>query len=137
MRPVLLDTCAALWLAENEKLASQAVTVLRDVTQAGLPIYVSPVTAWEVGMLVARARLKLLFTPLLWFGQLLAFPNMQLAEMSTDLLIESSFLPGKPPRDPFDQIIAATARNYDGILLTRDRALLDYGAQGYVRVVAC
>jgi PIN domain nuclease of toxin-antitoxin system len=102
MRPVLLDTCAAVWIVEKEKLAPQAVEVLRAVNQADLPIYVSPVTAWEVGMLVARARLKLLFTPVLWFGQLLAFPNMQLAEMSTDLLIASSFLPGKPPRDPFD-----------------------------------
>jgi PIN domain nuclease of toxin-antitoxin system len=57
--------------------------------------------------------------------------------MSTDLLIASSFLPGKPPRDPFDRIIIATARNYDCILLTRDRALLEYGEQGHVRVMAC
>jgi PIN domain nuclease of toxin-antitoxin system len=84
-----------------------------------------------------RARLKLLLTPLLWFGRLLDIPNVHLAEMSTDLLIASSFLPGKPPRDPFGRIIAATARNYGCILLTRDRALLDYGEQRHVRVVAC
>jgi PIN domain nuclease of toxin-antitoxin system len=137
MQAVLLDTCAAVWIAENEKLAPQAVAVLRDVRQAGLPTYVSPVTAWEIGMLASRARLKLLLTPLLWFGRLLDIPNVHLAEMSTDLLIASSFLPGKPPRDPFDRIMAATARNYGCILLTRDRALLDYGEQGHVRVVAC
>jgi PIN domain nuclease of toxin-antitoxin system len=137
MQAVLLDTCAAVWIAENEKLAPEAVAALREVRQAGLPTYVSPVTAWEIGMLASRARLKLLLTPLLWFGRLLDIPNVHLAEMSTDLLIASSFLPGKPPRDPFDRIIAATARNYGCILLTRDRALLDYGEQGHVRVVAC
>ena len=137
MQPVLLDTCAAVWVAENQKLAPQAIEVLRDVREAGVPTYVSPVTAWEIGMLSARDRLKLLLTPLLWFGRLLDIPNVHLAEMSTDLLIASSFLPGKPPRDPFDRIIAATARNYGCILLTRDRALLEYGEQGYVRVLAC
>lgn len=137
MQPVLLDTCAAVWIAENEKLAPQAIEVLGDVHQAGLPTYVSPVTAWEIGMLVSRARLKLLITPRRWFGSLLEIPNVHLAEMSTDLLIASSFLPGSPPRDPFDRVIAATARNYGCILLTRDRALLDYGEQGHVRVLAC
>jgi hypothetical protein len=39
MQPVLHDTCAAVWIAENEKLAPQAVAVLRDVHQAGLPTY--------------------------------------------------------------------------------------------------
>jgi PIN domain nuclease of toxin-antitoxin system len=137
MQPVLLDTCAAIWIAENEKLAPQAIEVLGDVHQAGLPTYVSPITAWEIGMLVSRGRLKLLITPRRWFGRLLEIPSVQLADMSTDLLIASSFLPGKPPRDPSDRIIAATARNYGCILLTRDRALLEYGEQGHVRVMAC
>ncbi len=52
-------------------------------------------------------------------------------------LIAASFLPGKPPRDPADRIIAATARDYGATLITRDRALLDYGKDGHVKVVAC
>jgi PIN domain nuclease of toxin-antitoxin system len=52
-------------------------------------------------------------------------------------LIASSFLPGRPPRDPADRIIAATARDYGCTLMTRDRALLDYGEQGHIRVLAC
>jgi len=57
--------------------------------------------------------------------------------MPPELLIASSFLPGKPPRDPFDRIIAATARDLGATLITRDRALLDYGKQGHLSVVAC
>ena len=33
--------------------------------------------------------------------------------------------------------MAATARELGATLITRDRALIDYGAQGHVNVVAC
>jgi len=80
--------------------------------------------------------LKLLITPQRWFQRLLEAPNMQLADMSPDLLVASSFLPDKSPRDPADRILAATARDYGGTLIT-DRSLLEYGEQGHVRVVEC
>jgi PIN domain nuclease of toxin-antitoxin system len=67
----------------------------------------------------------------------LELPNMRLADMSPELLIASSFLPGEPPRDPADRIIAATARDHGATLMTRDRALLAYGEQGHIRVEEC
>jgi PIN domain nuclease of toxin-antitoxin system len=137
MQPLLLDTCAAIWIAEDKKLAQAAIDALSNADQAGLPTYVSPITAWEVGMLASRDRIKLLTTPQRWFLRLLKIPTVQLADMSPDVLIASSFLPGKPPRDPTDRIIAATARDYGCTLMTRDRALLDYGEQGHISVVAC
>jgi PIN domain nuclease of toxin-antitoxin system len=137
MQPLLLDTCAAIWIAGEENLTPAALEVLSDTHEAGLPTYISPITAWEIGMLASRDRLKLLITPQRWFGRLLETPTVQLANMSPDLLIASSFLPGKPPRDPADRIIAATARDYGCTLITRDRALLDYGEQGHIRVLAC
>jgi PIN domain nuclease of toxin-antitoxin system len=62
---------------------------------------------------------------------------MQLADMSPDLLISSSFLPGAPPRDPADRIIAATAREYGYVLVTRDRLLLEYAEQGHIQALVC
>jgi len=137
MQPLLLDTCAVVWIAENEKLAPLALDALSSTYEAGVPTYVSPITAWEIGMLASRDRLKLLITPHRWFGRLLETPTVRMADMSPDLLIASSFLPGRPPRDPADRIIAATARDYGCTLMTRDRALLDYGEQGHIRVLAC
>ncbi len=137
MQSLLLDTCAVVWIAENEKLAPQAIEVLRSTYESGMPTYISPITAWEIGMLASRERLKLLITPQRWFRRLLETPAVRLADMSPDLLIASSFLPGRPPRDPADRIIAATARDYGCTLITRDRALLDYGEQGHIRVLAC
>ena len=88
-------------------------------------------------MLTSRGRLQLLIRPERWFSNLFEVPGVRLAEMSPDVLIASSFLPGKPPKDPTDRIIAATARELGATLITRDRALLDYGAQGHVAVLQC
>ena len=137
MQPVLLDTCATIWLMHGDVLARAAVDALNETRDTGETTFVSPITAWELGLLVSRGRLQLLVTPQRWFARLFEAPGVRLAEMSPDLLIASSFLPGTPPRDPADRIIAATAREYGATLITRDRALLDYGEQGHLRVVAC
>jgi PIN domain nuclease of toxin-antitoxin system len=137
MQPILLDTCAVIWVAEGEKLAQPAIDLLDAAAQEAVTTYVSPISAWEVGLLAARNRLQLLITPQRWFQRLLETPNVLLAKMSPELLIDSSFLPGKPPRDPADRIIVATARDYGATLVTRDRALVEYGEQGHIRVVEC
>jgi PIN domain nuclease of toxin-antitoxin system len=137
MQPLLLDTCAAIWIYENAKLSRSALGAIDEAHETGTPTYISPITAWEIGMLVARQRLKLLITPQRWFGRLFDAANVELAEMSAEVLIASSFLPGVPPRDPTDRILAATARHYGAALMTRDRALLEYGEQGHVLVIAC
>jgi PIN domain nuclease of toxin-antitoxin system len=60
-----------------------------------------------------------------------------LADLSPHLLIASSFLPGSPPRDPADRIIAATARENGWRLITRDKILLNYARAGHLEALAC
>jgi PIN domain nuclease of toxin-antitoxin system len=135
--PLLLDTCAVIWVAEDQPIAQGAALALDEAHAADQFVYVSPITAWEVGLLVARGRLTTIIKPQLWFERLLDVPNLRLADMSPDLLISSSFLPGEPPRDPADRIIAATAREYGYTLMTRDRLLLSYAEQGHIQAVCC
>ena len=137
MQSLLLDTCTLIFLTQNRPLASGAVEQLRAVSEAGGSTFISPITAWEVGMLASRCRLQLLVRPERWFANLFDAPGVKLADMSPELLIASSYLPGKPPNDPSDRIIAATARELGATLITRDRALLRYGAQGHVAVAEC
>jgi len=137
VQPLLWDTCAAIWIYEKAPLAQGAIDAMGAAHRAGVPSYISPITAWEVGMLTAHGRLQLLTRPERWFANLFDVPGVRLAELSPDLLIASSYLPGKPPKDPTDRILAATARELGATLITRDRALLAYGAQGYMSVVAC
>jgi len=137
VQPLLWDTCAAIWIYEKARLSQTALDAMSAAYREGVPSYISPITAWEIGMLTSRGRLQLLIKAERWFANLFQVPGVQLADMSPDLLIASSYLPGKPPRDPTDRIIAATARDLGATLVTRDRALLDYGAQGYVAVLEC
>jgi PIN domain nuclease of toxin-antitoxin system len=135
--PLLLDTCAVIWVAEDQPISERAALALDEAHAADQFVYVSPITAWEVGLLVARGRLTTMIKPQLWFERLLDVPNVRLADMSPDLLISSSFLPGEPPSDPADRIVAATAREYGYTLMTRDRLLLDYAEQGHIQAVCC
>jgi PIN domain nuclease of toxin-antitoxin system len=135
--PLLLDTCAVIWVAEDQPISERAALALDEAHAADQFVYVSPITAWEVGLLVARGRLTTIIKPQLWFERLLDVPNVRLADMSPDLLISSSFLPGEPPSDPADRIVAATAREYGYTLMTRDRLLLDYAEQGHIQAVCC
>jgi PIN domain nuclease of toxin-antitoxin system len=137
MQPLLWDTCTAIWIYEKARLSQAALEAMRAAYREGVPSYISPITAWEVGMLTSRGRLQLLIRPERWFSNLFEVPGVHLAEMSPDVLIASSYLPGKPPKDPTDRIMAATARELGATLITRDRALLDYGAQGHVAVLEC
>jgi PIN domain nuclease of toxin-antitoxin system len=136
MSPLLLDTNAAIWLSRDELKAS-ASEKLDEAARAGVATWLSPITAWEVGLLVSHNRLSLGATPQRWFARLLSVPNVRLAELSPDILIASSFLPGKPPRDPADRILLATARDLGATLITRDRLLLKYGEDGQVSTIAC
>ena len=137
MKAILLDTCAAIWLAEDEPMAAPALSSINQAAQAGARLYVSAMTAWEIGLLAARGRIAMSVTPMVWFSRLLAVPGIAMAELSPDILIASSFLPGSPPRDPADRIIAATARDKGLRLVTRDKILLDYAAQGHLDALAC
>jgi PIN domain nuclease of toxin-antitoxin system len=134
--PLLLDTCAAIRVVEGQ--ISQPLTdALNNAYAIGQDVFVSPISAWEIGLLMRRKRLASSLTPRRWFQSLLDLPGVQLADMPFDVLIASSFLPDADFRDPADRIVAATAREYGYILATRDRALLDYGRQGHVRFVEC
>jgi PIN domain nuclease of toxin-antitoxin system len=135
--PVLLDTCAAIWLMSRTPLSSASRAAIRAAQTANLGVYLSPFTAWEIGTLVSKGRLHLTLSPEVWFENLLALPGVRLAELTPQLLIASTTLPGKPPSDPADRIIAATARLNGYRVITRDSKLLAYAAQGHILATAC
>ena len=137
MSPLLLDTHAVIWLFEDISLAPKAMAAIEAAHRNETPLLVSPITASEIGQLVSRNRINLSAAPHRWFARVLATPGMQLAEMSPDILIASSSLPGQPPRDPADRILLATARDLGATLVTRDRAILAYGESGQVSTLAC
>lgn len=133
---LLLDTCAMLWLMSGSELGDDVRQAI-DTAARSDGVLVSPISAWELGTLVRKGRITLAMAPDRWFDAVLELPGIVLAPMPPGTLLASSFLPGNPPADPADRIIAATARAENAQLVTRDRKLLSYGHEGHLRVLAC
>lgn len=100
-------------------------------------VRVSPISAWELGLLSAKGKLAAARSPMSIFGEVIATPGVRIEALTPEVLIESSFLPGVLHRDPADRILIATARRFDLTLVTRDHTILDYAQEGHVRAIAC
>ena len=83
----------------------------RDINPMGLGV--SVISCWEVAKLVENGRLKLQCPVEEWIEQALAYPGVQLLQLTPGIAVESTQFPGSFHRDPADQIIVATARKLD------------------------
>jgi PIN domain nuclease of toxin-antitoxin system len=97
--PLLLDTCALIFLAEEVSIAKTARDAVAEAAANEQPIYVSQISGWEIGLLVSNGRLRLPLPPEAWFERVLAAPNVHLSDLPLQVLIASSFLPGNPPKE--------------------------------------
>lgn len=118
-------------------MSVQAVLALDSASDCGETVHISPITAWELGILIARNRLKTTMSAKGLLNKFISTGNATWTSLSTDILIDSSFLPGDPPNDPADRIIIATARELGMTIITRDQLILDYADTGHVRAIAC
>jgi PIN domain nuclease of toxin-antitoxin system len=136
MTALLLDTCAIIFIAERRSIAADA---RRAVRLAGVDgeVLVSPVSAWEIGLLTAKRGIRFAPSPKMWFGTFLSSPGVQLTPLTPDVAIDSCVLPEPLHGDPADRLLIATARFLGVPIVTRDRRILDYAAVGHVGAIAC
>ena len=121
----MLDTHIwVFWVHGDPRLSADHLKLITANEQSGLGI--SAISCWEVAKLVERGRLTLPCGLQEWFDQALAYPGVTLLELTPEIAIESTQLPGTFHRDPADQIIVATARIQQCPLLTRDSNIRDY-----------
>jgi PIN domain nuclease of toxin-antitoxin system len=122
---IVLDTHIWVWWIHGDaRLSEQQKNWLEDNEEQGLGI--SAISCWEVAKLVEYNRLILPSPVAEWLDQALAYPGVQLLNLTPRIAVESTQLPGQFHRDPADQIIVATARVYDCPLLTADEKILNY-----------
>jgi PIN domain nuclease of toxin-antitoxin system len=114
-----------------------AVAAIDDAFDQGLPLRLSLITSWELGLLEKSGRAPMTRPPQAIFQLFLDMPGVILEDLTANILIESSLLPGTPHGDPADRIIIATARALDLTVVTRDRHILDYAEKGHVRALEC
>ena len=134
---LLLDTCAAIWLANGDTMAPPALAAMSETAKDGHPLRLSLITAWELGLLAKSGKAAMSRPPAAVFAAFLGLPGVALQALTAEILIESSLLPGELHGDPADRIIIATARALDLMIVTRDRHILAYAAKGYVLALPC
>lgn len=84
------------------------------------------ISCCEVAKLVELDRLKLDRSVQAWISQAVANPEIRMMDLTPQIAVASTQLPGRFHRDPADQIIVATARMYELELLTLDRRIREY-----------
>ncbi len=121
---IVLDTHIWVWWVQGDsRLTQQHQTWLQQHTEQGLGV--SIYSCWEVAKLVEKGRLTLPSAVDEWLDNALAYPGVQLLELTLSIVVESTQLVGFHA-DPADQIIVATARIQGCPLLTADQKILDY-----------
>lgn len=122
---ILLDTHVWVWWVNESSILTPAIRrTIQERQEDGLGV--SIISCWEVAKLVERERLRLTMPVEQWIDQALAYPGVEMLELTPRIVVESTQLPGRFHRDPADQMIVATARVYDTLLLTADSKLLEY-----------
>lgn len=122
----LLDTHAALWWwSDPTRLGARAAAVLADTDG---PIAVSAVSALEIANKFRLGKLPDIGDPAANFRRLMNRNGFDSLSVTEAHALQAGLLPGDH-RDPFDRLIAAQALIEDMVVVTRDRAFLDFGCK--------
>ena len=120
---LLLDTCAFLWLvADQRRLSERAKNLIR---QNAADLYVSAITAFEIGVKHRKGALSLPFSPKEWISEALEHHGIRDIPVDWEVAERSTTLPPLH-RDPCDRIIVATAATRGLSVLTPDRLISQY-----------
>ncbi|MFQ5852249.1 MAG: type II toxin-antitoxin system VapC family toxin [Candidatus Binatia bacterium] len=122
---IVLDTHIWVWWVHGDERLIQTQAEVIEANETDI-IGVSAISCWEIAKLVEYRRLELPCSLSEWFEQALSYPGIRLLELTPEIAIESTQLPGEFHRDPADQLIVATARIHDCPLVTSDSKLLKY-----------
>jgi PIN domain nuclease of toxin-antitoxin system len=133
---MLLDTHAAIWLAEGRPMSPQSLRKIRDAMQRDQLLF-SAVSAWEIGLLAAKNLLALAVPVQDWLARLAQKPGVHFVPLDADMALDSTLLPEPFVQDPADRFLVASARRLGVPLITRDSRILAYAEAGHVRVVKC
>jgi len=133
---LLLDTHIWLWYAEGsaERLTPASARRL-DQARQGEGVRISPISVWEIGVQHAKGRIQLSAPLRDWVRTALAPVGIALLPLDAESAAESTLLPGEPHGDPADRFLIAAARIKGLVLATRDKAIIEYGKAGHVRVL--
>ena len=121
MRRFLLDTHIWLWAAtEPHKLTSE---VHRLLNSPETDRFLSPISLWELSVLVQKKRFALKEDFAVWVQRSISDLNLKETSLSWKVAYEMRYiLPNH--KDPADRFLVATAVAYDLTLVTGDQKMI-------------
>ncbi len=121
---IVLDTHILVWLDQDlPELGNRARKMIEREHRGG-EVMVSAISFWEIGMLIAKGRLKLNMDLVTWRAELLAAGYEEL-QLDGQTSIAAANLPSFHG-DPADRLIVASSQRVNARLVTADRRILDY-----------
>jgi PIN domain nuclease of toxin-antitoxin system len=118
---LLLDTHIWLWsLLEPARLTRRVARALEDKENE---LWLSPLSVWELLILVEKGRLTVDLPVEQWIERAMKAGALKEAPITQEVALETRRV-ALPHRDPADRFIAATARVLDLTVVTADRNLL-------------
>lgn len=141
----LLDTHALYWLVSETEALSDAALVVIAEQQAARTLYVSPITAWELGVIALKPRQMERpdlgdLTPRQWFREAVRLVGASLVPVRQTIALEAAEVVATTGhKDPGDCFLIATARVRKIPIITRDRVMLNLARDSpeYLTVIGC
>lgn len=117
----VIDTHILLWWYLNKsELPQNYRTTLLDLEQKGEEIGISVISLWEIATLVAGNKYEIKLSLDKWFEELEEDEMVKILSLNRHIILDSKQLGKTFPKDPADQLIAATARYHGLPLMTVD-----------------
>ena len=121
--PMILDTCALLWLATGNKKLRRAV--LKEINEASA-VYISAISGFEISLKTSKGKLELSHPVGEWFERVTEHHGLTVLPLELDVCIAAGELPPIHD-DPFDRFIIATAKLNEPAVVTTDENFEKYG----------
>ncbi|MEN3942544.1 type II toxin-antitoxin system VapC family toxin [Prosthecobacter sp. SYSU 5D2] len=119
---LLLDSCAVVWWLNGPELLSDSARTA--IASSSNQVFVSAASLWELGLKVAKGKLKMPPGML----QVLEADGIQPLSV-TCAHAEASLTLAPVHADPFDRLLIAQALSENMILVTRDEVIPRYLVQ--------
>jgi PIN domain nuclease of toxin-antitoxin system len=122
----LLDTHAWVWWVTGDKRLSRSARRAIERASRRDTLALSFISIWEVAKKVEKGQLVLDRAVSEWLDAATGRPGLQLVELTRRILEESCRLPPPFQGDPADQMIVATARDREAVVVSKDRQIRSY-----------
>ena len=123
----ILDTCVFLWLALSPDILPERVRERIDTSER---LFFSMAGVWEITFKNSAGKLPLPAAPRQWIPSRLAFFQVELFPMESEVVYLSGELP-QVHRDPFDRLHAAESLYRSIPIISPDEPITQLGANRF------